>query len=100
MKHPYVITEMKAREGNPGLFIRAELLFDSGVKLTTFVASRGLNRMPMGATTVDCQVNDARWHVTVPRCYTREEAAAACYIQGHARDLIGTLLAAVEDERL
>jgi hypothetical protein len=96
---PYRVVSVQCREGNPGLFMRAVLRFDTGVKIIAFVAHRTLraSRAPSSGTPlVVGRIGD--WSITVGRSHDAAQCEAACYLHHNAIELIATLIAAVEKE--
>lgn len=103
----YTVTNYTARDGNPGLFMRAELTFTSGAVLPVYVCSRAWRggthlpeRMPGGGSNSLHTNARGRFRVTTLRSFDKVLAECAAWIHRDENSdaLIDLLLANHDNE--
>lgn len=108
--HPYHVTAHRYQITPHGIFLAADLKFDSGYELTVFASrSNGVRRSTPGSFLqaeregwivsaslmgLVSGVVESGWNVAK----AREYQTVAKYILDNASDLIATILAAIDDE--
>ena len=100
MQHPYTITSLRHAVVPTGTFIRADLVFASGLGLTVYMSNRPPvgGRYPSGTTTTVERMYGDTWVLTVAGNGELEQLVATRWLFDHRADLVAVLLAALEDE--
>ncbi len=104
----YTITHFSWRDGKPGLFMRAELTFESGIVMPVYVCSRAWKggphlpeRMPGGGTNSLHTNARGRFRITTLRSFDKVVSGCANWIHRdeNADTLIDDLVNDVENQR-